>query len=171
MLNWFGYRLINSILEEGAVSRLEMQLDSEAYDQSILVTLKIPINHLFYYSNSVNFERINGRIDLNGITFSYVKMRLLKDSVELVCIPDYASMKFKQKNNDFFRLCIDLPFNGKKSGTPTGLLKFFNSECYPIQELKGNTYSHFIAGKLHAHYLLVETTYFPSAIENPPEKS
>ncbi len=62
LFNWFGYRLLLSFMEDKADMQLEAQLDQDQYDQSQLVSIKIPVKYISYYSGSTTFERVDGEI-------------------------------------------------------------------------------------------------------------
>ena len=158
-------------MEYRANARLENQLDHDAYDPSVLVTIKVPVTHLFYYTNSLQFERTDGQIEMNGVEYSYVKLRLFKDSVELVCIPNEAHAKWKETRNDFFKWSNDLQYNehDKKTGSHPGPFKFFSVEYFPVQGLGSMANDYVFNNIKRQHFLQRKTSYFPAVIENPPE--
>lgn len=137
LFNCFGYRLVISYFEVKADQQLENQLDNENYDESQLVSLKVPVTYLPYYNNSKTFERVDGQIEIHGTLFKYVKRRIYNDSLELLCIPNATAMKFQSTRNEMFRFVNDLQ-TGKKSDShshgikiptisdyiPNGLLQF-----------------------------------------------
>ena len=104
-------------MENTESSKLEAQLDENNYDESELISLKVPVTHLSYYNNSRLFERVDGQIKINGISYKYVKRRIFNDSLELLCIPDRAIMQLQEANDNFFKMVNDLQHNlqGKKS--------------------------------------------------------
>jgi hypothetical protein len=171
LFNWFGYQVISSILEYRAETRLERQLDRDAYNPLALVTIKVPVTHLSYYTNSLQFDRVDGQIEMNGVEYNYVKLRLFRDSVELVCIPNDARAKYKETRNDFFKWSNDLQGNGngRKTGSHPGAFKFFSVEYYPFQGLASVTDNYFFNCIKRKHFLLRETSWFPAVIDNPPE--
>jgi hypothetical protein len=120
--NWYGYQLLSAYWEQRSNSKLEARLDHNEYDESQLVSIKIPVTNLSYYNSSTTFERVDGAVDVGGVQYKYVKRRLFKDSLELLCIPNMTAMKLRQTKNDFFRQVNDLqqPSNqGKKHNSAT----------------------------------------------------
>lgn len=95
-----GYRLLTGILEQRASDRLEARLDRQQYDEDQLISIKIPLTHLAYYNTSTVFERTNGRIDVHGIPYQYVKCRMYNDSLEMLCIPNAVELKLRHANPD-----------------------------------------------------------------------
>jgi hypothetical protein len=132
LFNWIGYRLALSYFQDTADTRLEARLDTGNYDESQLISLKIPAAHLSVYSNSGQFERTSGEIEIRGIQYKYVKKRLYNDSLEFICIPDHATMKLQSAKSEFFKQVNDLQQNtqGKKTGSHPGPSKNFTPDYY-----------------------------------------
>jgi hypothetical protein len=131
--NWYGYRLLTTWLEVKADHQLEARLDENSYDESQLVSIKIPSTHLSYYNSSTQFERVNGQIEIEGVRYKYVKRRLFNDSLELMCIPNHTAMRLANVKNEFFKGVNDLrQDNGqsKKSDSTPGSSKNSTSTDY-----------------------------------------
>jgi hypothetical protein len=97
---WSGYQLLFAYLQQRAERALETQLDNSGYDQSMLVSIKIPATQLAYYNESVEFKRVDGVIMIGGISYRYVKRRFFADSIELRCLPDGAELRMVQSRNE-----------------------------------------------------------------------
>lgn len=144
--NWYGYRLLTSWLEARADHQLEALLDNNRYDESQLISIKIPSTHLSYYNSSSQFERVDGQIEIGGVHYKYVERRLFNDSVELRCIPNHAAMRLANVKNEFFKGANDIQQdNGqsKKSDSHPGSSKNFSStDYYTVNDLfvLGNLY-------------------------------
>jgi hypothetical protein len=130
--NWYGYQLLSSYLQNRSNARLEARLDRHNYDESQLVSVKVPITSLSYYNSSAGFERVDGQIEIGGIQYKYVKRRLFKDSLELLCIPNQASMRLQTARNDFFRQVNDLQQQDSQ-GKKASVQKNFSASDYNIQ--------------------------------------
>jgi hypothetical protein len=130
--NWYGYQLLSSYLQNRCNERLEARLDRHNYDESQLVSVKVPITSLAYYNPSAGFERVDGQIEIDGIQYKYVKRRLFKDSLELLCIPNQASMRLQTARNDFFRQVNDLQQQDNQ-GKKASVQKNFSTSDYNIQ--------------------------------------
>jgi hypothetical protein len=117
--NWYGYQLLSIYLQHRAERRLEANFDQNNYDQSSLISFKVPITSLAYFNNYTGYERANGQIDIGGIRYQYVKRRIFGDSLEVLCIANMTSMKLRTASNDFFRQVNDLQQQnqGKKNST------------------------------------------------------
>jgi hypothetical protein len=175
LFNWCGYRLLTSCLETRANHQLESQLDNNSYDESQLISIKIPSTHLSYYNSSTQFERVDGQIEIGGVQYKYVKRRLFNDSLELLCIPNHTAMQLRQTKDDFFKLVNDIQqHNGqdKKSDSHPGAAKNFSSiDNYA-------TVDPFTMGDLYAVSLPESSPYavaiassYALTAEQPPDRS
>jgi hypothetical protein len=106
--NWYGFQLLTNYWQDRAERKLEASLDRNNYDESALISFKIPLTSLSYYNSAPGYERVNGQIDINGVRYQYVKRRIFGDTLEVLCLPNLTSMKLRTASNDFFRQVNDL---------------------------------------------------------------
>jgi hypothetical protein len=112
LFNGWGYRLLTSYMESRANRQLEAQLNDDQYDESQLISIRIPATHLSYFNSSLQYETVYGEIDIQGLRYKYCKRRILNDSIEFLCIPNRAAMNMQTARDDFFQLTNDLARNG-----------------------------------------------------------
>lgn len=91
---------------------LEKQVDKNNYNESDLVLIKTKLN-LPYYTSSVQYERAYGSVQLHGINYQYVKRRVFKDTLELLCLPNNTIAKLQHVGDD-----ITKSFADGQSSTP-----------------------------------------------------
>ena len=117
--NWYGYQLLSNYWQDRADRRLEASFDKSNFDESQLISLKVPLTSLSYYNSSNGFERVDGQIEIGGVHYKYVKRRIFQDSLELLCIPNLTAMQLQTAKNDFFRQVNDLQQQnqGKKNNS------------------------------------------------------
>ncbi|MDO6434214.1 hypothetical protein Q4E93_26630 [Flavitalea sp. BT771] len=120
VFNWYGYKLLSFYLENRADRRLEASLDVDRYDESQLISIKVPSSHLSYYNSTTQFERVDGQIEVGGIQYKYVKRRLFNDSIELLCIPNHTAMRLQTARNQFFQLVNDIQQHNGQSKKSDG---------------------------------------------------
>jgi hypothetical protein len=134
VFNWFGYRLLTNTLEGRANDQLLAQLDQNTYDESELISIKVPLASLPYFSSSINYHRIDGEIEINGIPYKYCKSRIYMDSLEMLCFPNQGVMKIQTARNEFFKLVNDLQLTGqgKKTGSHQGSAKNFALDNFTL---------------------------------------
>lgn len=104
--NLGGYRLLTDYFESRADSQLQANLDNDQYDTQDLIRIKVPAS-LPYGSSSEKFDRVQGSIEINGISYTYVKRRFYQDSLELYCIPNTARTSIQNARNEFAKLAND----------------------------------------------------------------
>ena len=133
--NWYGYQLLTNYWQQRADARLEARLDKNEYDESQLLSVKIPAANLgyslSYYEGSEGFQRVAGQIDIGGVRYQYVKRRIYKDSLELLCIPNETAIKLQQVKNDFFRQVNDLQQQNQGKKSPASSLKDISKDYTP----------------------------------------
>ena len=116
--NMVGYHLVSSYFSNQSDNELEKALNTNQYEDNQLVLIKLPVN-LPYYTNNKTFARIDGEVDLKGITCKYVKYRIYNDSLEMLCIPNLQKMKIEISKNDYAKVIHDFQQENtkKKSGS------------------------------------------------------
>lgn len=130
LFNGWGYRLLTSYMESRANHQFEAQLDDDQYDESQLISIRVPATRLSYYNNSFQYERVHGEIEIQGLRYEYCKRRILNDSIEFLCIPNQAAMKIRTAKDDFFQLMNDLSRNGPGKNPSSHIYRHFPSNDY-----------------------------------------
>jgi hypothetical protein len=115
LFNLYGYQLVISYLQQQHDVKLTAQLDKDEYRNEDLISIKTPLS-MPYYNRSLDFERVDGSIQIDGVEYRYVKRRIVNDSLELLCLPNTTKQKLQTAKSDFFKISNDLqqPENGNK---------------------------------------------------------
>lgn len=108
LFNWAGYRAVFSYMETHLSNDLNQQLDNNHYEETALVTIKVPVDQLPYYTNSPIFERVKGKVSIGSVTYQYVERRIFNDSLEMRCIPNNEVTHLTNARDEFFQLVNDL---------------------------------------------------------------
>lgn len=135
VFNMGAYRFVFSQMEERSSVQLIQKLDRDEYDESQLVEMRVPLQ-LPYQTNSPEFERYNGEIEIEGVHYNYVKRKIWNDTLIVLCIPNHSRMQLNSAKDQFFSLVNDLDQEGSKE-TPmskSGVVKSITSD-YSCQEL------------------------------------
>jgi hypothetical protein len=111
--NWYGYRIVTTILVNGADKQLELRLDNNEYDESQLIEIKVPLN-IPYQSTQADFERCYGEIEIAGKYYTYVKRKVGNGYLILKCIPNNSKEQIKAAGNDYFKMTNGLGQPDKK---------------------------------------------------------
>jgi hypothetical protein len=116
--------------QQQADNRLVARLDGKDYQESDLLSIKIPLTTLSYYNSSNGFERVDGAIDIGGLRYNYVKRRIFKDSLELLCIPNMTAISLQKAKNEFFGQVNDLQQHSQNKKN-TNTAKDFSKDYRP----------------------------------------
>jgi hypothetical protein len=171
--NWFGYRIFISFFENKANEQFETKLDNNNYENDQLVSIKVPVTNLAYYTNNKLFERVDGQLEINGVLYNYVKQRLYNDSVELLCIPNAAVMKLQAERNDLVKSVNDIlqTDQAKKTNGHPANNKNFSLDHFTIEDIF-NLNDLFANAANRSFYFSSSASFsYCAAIENPPEHS
>ena len=171
MFNMGGYGLFMAHLEENATEKLGQAIDDNRYDSSVLVSIKIPFKNLPYYTGSLQYQRRDGHIEINGVQYNFVKQRIYGDTLEVLCIPNAAATKLFTARNDLYKLSSDLEHGSqnKKQGGGGNTFKYFSPGNFLEKRACGQIAFYNTASKKSTRSFIILPFYFVSAIENPPE--
>lgn len=168
--NVAGYQLLYNYISHKSDAVLEAVLDQNNYNGEDLITIKQPTN-LPYYTDSKEFQRINGEVEMNGIKYKYVKCRIYNGFLEMLCIPNKAKMQIEQSKNEYAKLAHDFQQNDtqKKDGAQS---KSFQKSLNEYEEQPLITID--CGSKLLTNnYVLVksvfEENHFFTTVEQPPD--
>lgn len=163
-----GYQLFYNYLANKSDVTLEKALDQKEYDEAELITIKQPTN-LPYYTNSKEFQRIDGEVEMNGIKYKYVKCRIYNDSLEMLCIPNRTKMQIEQSKNEYAKVAHDFQQDNKQKKSEN---KSFSKS---LSEYEEQTFARFTSNcvLLKTNYVLVNTVPgkndFSTPAEHPPD--
>jgi hypothetical protein len=105
--NLFGYRIFFYSIQQQSDKILETAIDNNQYDDRDLITVKIPLS-MPYQVGIPEFERYNGEVNFDGITYKYVKRKVVNGELVLMCLPDKARMSLETAKNNIFKSVNDL---------------------------------------------------------------
>jgi hypothetical protein len=103
LFNFYGYRLMIGYMQNQQAALLDARLEREQYNHADLISIKTPLP-LPYLASSPDYERVEGSIVIDGVTYEYVKRRVLNDTLEILCLPNRAHTQLQSAENAFFRL-------------------------------------------------------------------
>lgn len=169
--NWYGYRILTSIMEGQADVKLEARLDRNDYDESQLIELRVPIN-LPYHNDWKEFERYNGSIEINGVHYNYVKRKVEKGELVLLCLPNDEKQMVQSARDQFFKLVNDLQQPGANKKSDPGNSIAFKNLFSEYQKEKNNWQIEILmAARVTAAPMadLINSQYWGESPEQPPE--
>lgn len=167
--NIAGYQLVYNYLSGKSDKNLELALDANNYRDEDLITIKQPTN-LPYYTDSKEFQRIDGEVEVDGVKYKYVKCRIYNGFLEMLCIPNKAKMQIEQDKNEYAKVAHDFQQNDtqKKNGSQ----KSFQKSLSEYEEQSLITID--CGSKLiSTSYVLVQSVFeenhYFTTVEQPPD--
>lgn len=155
---FLGLRYQNDI----AMSRV---IDSDDYDPSQTVTLKIPVT-VAYMPDQSDYERVSGQFEYNGVLYRLVKQRYAKDTLTIVCFKDMEHMKIDRVLTDYVKTFTDTTTDGKSSSKITiNFLKDYLPITFSIRSAAEGWALPVVYNHDRQHLISAFTT----AIIHPPE--
>ncbi|HSB93418.1 MAG TPA: hypothetical protein VLC28_09885 [Flavitalea sp.] len=124
LFNWVGYRLMTSILQQQADTELQSSVEQNRYNDDDLVEIRVPLN-LPYQTDWKEFQSYDGNINVDGVEYRYVKRKVEKGELVLLCIPNHSKAHLATARDRFFMLVNDLQHNGhsKSEGKQAHIVK------------------------------------------------
>ncbi len=118
LFSMVGYRFAFSILDNRATEKLDARLDAGDYTEASLIELRVPLN-MPYQNRLTEFERQYGEITVDGVLYTYVKMKIDQDMLVLKCIPNTDGQQIKNAENVLTKSnsSQDMEHTGKKHKT------------------------------------------------------
>jgi hypothetical protein len=127
VFNWYGYRLLINYFETEANIHLQAKLDKDQYDESTLIQIRVPLN-MPYIADWKEFEKYEGETEINGIHYKYVKRKIEKGELVLLCIPNQQKTNLQAAGQNFFKLVNDIQQPGAKKDSKEHSVKLSISD-------------------------------------------
>ena len=171
LFNWVGYQLYTAVLQDHADKSLIADLDRHNYTDADLILLKVPATHISSYANTNEFQRVDGKIEIGGVQYNYVKRRLNEGSLEYLCIPNRTSTRIQSARDEFFKLVNDLqhPGQSKKSDQHSSSFKGFSAEYFSNSQSFAISNLTLVRQKATDHYLLQIPSVYLTRAGQPPD--
>lgn len=136
VFNTVGYRFVFSVLDNAASVKQDARIDAGDYDEASLVEVRVPLN-MPYQERVTEFERKYGEITVNGVVYTYVKMKVANNELILKCIPDAGRQQIKNTENNLAKAnsSQDMENTGKKHSN------FFAKNVISDYDKKDYTYT------------------------------
>jgi hypothetical protein len=116
LLNLGGYDLLFKYLIQRTDNQLVNQMLDSKFNESKLVELKIPV-HMPTVDDWTEYKDIVGQIQLNGNYYNYVKLKMTRDTMSLMCLPNEAKKHLVDANIIISKNINDIPLS-KKGAEP-----------------------------------------------------
>jgi hypothetical protein len=103
-----GYYLIFSGLELKNDARMSGALDEDVYDESLAVTIRIPMALPYQYDNP-HFVRVQGKFVHGGESYRLIKQKYERDTLTVICIKDAHDKSIQQALSEVVNTFTDSP--------------------------------------------------------------
>jgi hypothetical protein len=100
------------------------QISMDKYSLDDLVSVKIPVK-MPTVENWKDYVAIAGQVQFQDNSYNYVKLKMTRDTLYLLCIPNYKKTKLINQNIINAHNIADIP-NAKKDHVPFGKQIFLN---------------------------------------------
>lgn len=164
LFNTIGYKAFFLYQERQADARIEARIRTISELDKRLISIKIPIN-LPYQTDWREFESVDGEMSYKGRTYKYVKRKVMRDSIILLCIDHKEKSQIEKTSSDYFKKVNDLASDNQKKP----VLKQAKSDYYQETKDLFNPITDFRS--LHSafsSYSPREATGYPQKAKMPP---
>lgn len=167
IFNWYGYRLLINYFEKEATTHLQAKLDNDQYDESTLIEVRVPLN-MPYIADWDHFEKYEGETEISGIHYKYVKRKIEKGELVLLCIPNQQKTNLQAAKQDFFKQVNDLQQPGAKKDSKDHSVKIAVSD-YIANSTAYTNIAESIVSTTCDHYSSSISPVYISIPAQPPE--
>lgn len=116
LFNIAGYKGFFFFLTQSADERLAEKIKEGNDLEKDLIMVKFPFN-VPYLSDSKDFESMDGEVNVKGVIYNYVKRKIARDTLFLLCIENKEKTLIEKKRADFFNMVNDLDENTSKKSS------------------------------------------------------
>ncbi|MEO6851014.1 MAG: hypothetical protein ABI203_03240 [Mucilaginibacter sp.] len=116
LLNLGGYNLVFKYFIQKSDKQLVNQMLDDKFNSSKLVEIKIPV-HMPTVDDWTEYRDIVGQIQVNGTYYNYVKLKMTRDTMSMMCLPNEAKKHLVDANILVTKSINDIPLN-KKGAEP-----------------------------------------------------
>jgi len=141
-------------------------IDSNQYEESQTVTIKIPIA-VPYMNDNAAFERVDGIFEYKGQYYRLVKQKYQHDTLTVVCIRDVENKRIHEAISSFVKTFTDKAADSHHGAKNTvSFIKDYIVQTFTIKSISGG-WQREVETSGHSRHLI--PSFIPSVI-HPPER-
>lgn len=103
------------------INKSDAQLVKQMYDNKVnsqkLLELKVPVN-MPTIQDWPEYEHIEGQIQLNNAYYNYVRLKMTRDTMYLICLPNDVKANLMKANVIMAKNLNDVPLSKKGANNP-----------------------------------------------------
>ncbi|HZX57618.1 MAG TPA: hypothetical protein VFE54_02790 [Mucilaginibacter sp.] len=139
LINIGGYVLVYQYF----IHKSDVEIVKQMYDNKVnsakLLELKVPVN-MPTIQDWTEYEHIEGQIQLNNAYYNYVRLKMTRDTMYLICLPNTVKASLVKANIIMAKNMSDVPLSKKGPTVPSA--KKVNSAGYDnVYQLIDCTYT------------------------------
>lgn len=146
--NLGGYMLLQQYRVEQSDRHMNELISHNLYDPNQLVEIRVKQNLPGIHEWN-DYKNVSGQIQLKNSCYNYVKLKFTRDTLYVMCVPNYEKTKLLSSNIIYAKQINDIPLDkkghepdGKKGGVdnkydcPQIVVNFLRFENIPPQGFK-----------------------------------
>ncbi|MBL4676996.1 MAG: hypothetical protein JKY70_12445 [Mucilaginibacter sp.] len=164
IFNWGGYLLLQNYMVARADKHMNELISQNLYDPNSLVEVKVKQNlpGIFEWRD---YKNVSGQIQLKNACYNYVKLKFTKDTLYVMCVPNYEKTKLVKSNIIYAKQVNDIPSDKKSDDSA----KKNDSKYYhPVLQLSFDHITDEPATQFCNHYAEIKDPLIASPAQ-PPE--
>lgn len=141
-------------------------LDSNTYDESQTLTIKIPVS--IAYMPDGEFERVDGKFQHEGEVYRMVKQKYAQDTLTVVCVKDHEDKRIDQALTNYVKTFTDKA-SEENSGSKISLtfIKDYLPQTFSVHSLSAG----WINDVVHTSIDRTLIPAFHASVVHPPERA
>ena len=112
-----GYTLVFQYFINRSDVQIVKQMYDNKFDSAKLLELKVPV-HMPTIQDWTEYEHIEGQIQLNNAYYNYVRIKMTRDTMYLVCLPNNVKANLVKANVIMAKNLNDVPLSKKGATNP-----------------------------------------------------
>lgn len=144
---------------------MELKAEKINSNDKHLVMLKIPF-FLPYQTETKDFEPTDGEIIIKGIAYKYVKRKVCRDTLILLCLEHSDKTRLEKSSDDYFKKSSGLENNSTKKIENKQTQEFYIGKINPEIAVSSTVLKHYFYADKRS--IALQNGYH-RFIENPPE--
>jgi hypothetical protein len=132
LLNIGGQLAFHQYLVYRSDKFFDKQINEHHYSVDDLTEIRVPVN-MHGITDWKNYENLYGQVRFGHTAYNYVKIRMTRNAIYLVCIPNYETTHLSDQNIIDARQIPDIPVS-KKDHVPFGKINLtvynYQTICY-----------------------------------------
>lgn len=135
-----GYTLLFQYYIHQSDVQMVKQIFDNKIDETKLIELKIPVHFATALQEETEYAEVTGQIQLKDAYYNYVRLKVTRDTMYFVCIPNATKTRLVNANVITAKEISDVPLT--KKGQDPSLKKINTLSDYNLQVFR-YTYSEF----------------------------